>query len=52
MDLLAINYLRGYRQPEDRIKVIPLLERKPTLKRVKELFGSWQGALKEAGVKS
>jgi len=45
------SYLREYRQPEDRIKVIPLLKRKPTLKRVKELFGSWQGALKEAGVK-
>lgn len=45
------SYLREYGQPEDRTKVIPLLKRKPTLKRVKELFGSWQGALKEAGVK-
>jgi hypothetical protein len=45
------SYLSKFGQPEDRIKLIPLLKRKPTLERVKELFGSWQNALVEAGVK-
>jgi hypothetical protein len=35
---------------DERIAVFSLLEQKPTLRRVKELFGSWFKALIEAGV--
>jgi hypothetical protein len=34
----------------ERAMAIGILERKPTVKRVKSLFGSWLGALCEAGV--
>ena len=43
--------LSKYGQPEDRVKLVPLLKRKPSLERMKELFGNWQNALVEAGVK-
>lgn len=35
---------------QERLAVLQLLERKPTVRRVKELFGSWLNALVEAGV--
>ncbi len=45
------SYLRKFGRPEERVKLVPLLKRKPTLERVKELFGSWQNALVETWVK-
>lgn len=44
------SYLSKFGRPEDRIKLIPLLKRKPTIERVKQLFGTWQNALTEAGI--
>lgn len=35
---------------QERLAVLQLLKRKPTVHRVKELFGSWLNALVEAGV--
>ena len=35
---------------QERLAVLQLLKRKPTVRRVKELFGSWLNALVEAGV--
>jgi len=35
---------------EEKIAILQVLKRKPTLSRVKELFGSWFKALVEAGV--
>lgn len=42
-DLLGINY-------QERLALLRVLKRKPTIDRVKELFGSWLRALIEAGV--
>ena len=36
--------------PQERLAVLRVLTRKPTVRRVKELFGSWFEALIEAGV--
>lgn len=43
--------LRRYGTPEQRAKLIPLLNHKPALERVKEHFGTWKNALVAAGVK-
>lgn len=37
-------------QPTDRVDLLLLLRRKPTVKRVKAVFGSWLNALIQAGV--
>jgi hypothetical protein len=37
-------------ETEDRVALLRLLQRKPTVKRIKTVFGSWLNALIQAGV--
>jgi hypothetical protein len=45
----GVEDLHGY-DSEERLAILKVLKGKPTLDRVKELFGSWLEALVEAGV--
>jgi hypothetical protein len=45
----GVNDLHGL-STQERLTVLQILKRKPTVRRVKELFGSWLKALIEAGI--
>lgn len=45
----GVDDLRGL-DSEERLALVQVLKRKPTVRRIKELFGSWLKALIEAGI--
>jgi hypothetical protein len=47
--VVAVSFFYGL-DDQERLNILKLFEKKPTTKRVKELFGSWLNALIQTGV--